>query len=304
MFANFGMKHLVIWMSPLLGKNTPTIATKWFTYVLLLLLAWTLGRLVWFWVIPPANSIPLSSSDQWSVGHVVPSHQIEQIINQHFFGRFSKEATLGETKFKPIIDAPQTRLHFTLVGVVTSSEPEHGLAVIANRSVQKIYGIGETIEETNIILHQVQSNHVILRNNGRDETLMLNGLDYNPAEQTNPATHRKEAVSVKQNTGQPDLSNVKAEIMNDPQALLKYITWSQERNQYGLIGYRIDPGNDSRLFQEAGLQSGDIAVNLNGADLTNPAEMNRIWLSLSHVSEISLTVKREGQLHDIYISLE
>nr|WP_232312903.1 type II secretion system protein GspC [Enterovibrio coralii] len=158
------------------------------------------------------------------------------------------------------------------------------------------------MEGTRVTLRQVLNDRVILRNNGRDEALMLAGVDYNkatPQRQTRPAAPAAPAS----NGSGPDLSSVKAEIINNPQALLKYITLSREQNESGLIGYRLGPGSDNRLFKEAGLQTGDIAVGINGADLTNPAEMNRIWQSLSDASEISLTVQRDGQLHEIYISL-
>ena len=303
MFANFGMKRLGNFAPPQLGKDAPATAAKWVTRILLFILAWTLGRLLWVWFVPADATVVSSIPSQVSVGQVTPAYQIDQIVNHHIFGRFSEKTAPVPKKPEPVVDAPRTRLNLTLVGLVASSEPERGLAVIANRGSQKTYGIGEAIEGTRVTLRQVLNDRVILRNNGRDEALMLAGVDYNARGQSKPATRSKASAPVRRNTGKPDLSNVKAEILSNPQALLKYITLSQEQGENGLVGYRIGPGSDSRLFDEAGLKSGDVAVGLNGADLTNPAEMNRIWQSLSDASEISLTVQRDGQLHDIYISL-
>lgn len=298
MSANFGIKRLPGWAQLRLGKAFPATLAKWVTRLLILVLAWTLGRLVWFWV--PDTATDMSVDSQVTIAQTnkqAPAYRLDQLINRHFFGRYSASAPV-EKKPEPVVDAPRTRLNLTLVGLVASSEPNRGLAVIDNRGTQKTYGIGEAIEGTRVILRQVLNDRVILRNNGRDEALMLAGVDYNaspaPARPVRPAP---------QNTGQADLSNVKAEIMNNPQSLLKYITLSQERNDEGLVGYRLGPGSDSRLFEQSGLQSGDVAVGINGADLSNPAEMNRIWQSLSDSSEINLTVLRDGQLHEIYISL-
>ncbi|WP_223823700.1 hypothetical protein [Candidatus Enterovibrio escicola] len=96
---------------------------------------------------------------------------------------------------------------------------------------------------------------------------------------------------------------MKAEILNNPQVLLKYFTLSQTLGEKGLIGYRIGPGNYSRLFDESSLQAGDVAVRFNGTDLTTASGMNLILQRLSATSAINLTVQRGNQFHDIYISL-
>ncbi|WP_407331893.1 type II secretion system protein GspC [Enterovibrio sp. 27052020O] len=306
MSANFGIQRLMDWAQPQLGKEFPVKAAKWTTLLLLLVLAWTLGRLVWFWVTPPLVDVSSTAAVIAQSGQATPVYQLDQLANRHFFGRFSEKRAPVEKKPEPVVDAPRTRLNLTLVGLVASSEPERGLAVIANRGAQKTYGVGEAIEGTRVIVRQVLNDRVILRNNGNDEALMLAGIDYSttgqqPTRNTPPATARPPANT--DEAGASDLTNIKAEIMSNPQSLLKYITLSQEQGEAGLIGYRLGPGSDSRLFKEAGLQSGDVAVGLNGADLTDPAEMNRIWQSLSDASEISLTVQRDGQLHEIYIGL-
>lgn len=300
MSANFGVKRLPDWAQPQLGKAFPATLAKWVTMILLLLLAWVLGRLVWFGVPEPASSLTAGSAVVSVSGTAqAPAYQLDQLVNRHLFGRYNATPGPVEVKPQPVVEAPRTKLNLTLVGLVASSEPERGLAVIANRGAQKTYGIGEAIEGTRVMLREVFSDRVILRNNGRDETLMLAGVDYNEKAPASRPAQPREAVR----NGGSDLSAVKNEILNNPQALLKYITLSQENGEGGLMGYRLGPGSDNRLFVESGLEAGDIAVSINGADLTNPAEMNRIWQSLSDASEISLTVQRDGQLHEIYISL-
>ncbi|MGF1769412.1 type II secretion system protein GspC [Enterovibrio makurazakiensis] len=305
MFANLGIQRLSNWVQPQLGKEFPAKAAKWTTRLLIIVLAWTLGRLVWSWVMPPTVDALSTAAVITQSGQQAPAYQLNDLASRHFFGRFSEKAAPVKKKPEPVVDAPRTRLNLTLVGLVASSEPERGLAVIANRGAQKTYGVGEAIEGTRVILRQVLNDRVILRNNGNDEALMLAGVDYSKTTQQpkrNSPTASRPAVNSR-DTGRADLTKVKAEILSNPQSLLKYITLSQEQGEDGLIGYRLGPGSDSRLFKEAGLQPGDVAVGINGADLTNPAEMNRIWQSLSDASEISLTVQRGGELHEIYIGL-
>ena len=85
-------------------------------------------------------------------------------------------------------DAPQTRLNLTLVGLVASSNPQTALAVITHRGKQNTYGLNEAIEGTRATLQAVYPDRVIIRNSGRDETLMLDGVDFNKASQSTRKT--------------------------------------------------------------------------------------------------------------------
>ncbi|MGT0149781.1 hypothetical protein ACT691_10065 [Vibrio metschnikovii] len=42
-------------------------------------------------------------------------------------------------------------------------------------------------------------------------------------------------------------------------------------------------------------------MQLNGLDLTDPSAMTQVFESISDLTELNLTVERDGQQHDIYI---
>lgn len=302
MSVNFGLKQIVDWFQPRLTKAFSDTLAKWAFALFLLLLAWTLGRFVWSFIGVPIISVTSHTSEKPNIVTTssASAYELEQLINLNLFGLYNATVPLVES----IIDAPRTNLNLTLVGLVANSAPTKGLAVIANSGSQNIYGVDETIKGTGVVLRQVLNDRVILRNNGRDEALMLQGVDYSQRAQSvsnNKPSDQKDVSS--KISSQTDLSAVKAEIIKRPQALLKYITLSQERENNKVIGYRLGPGGDSRLFNESGLKSGDVATAINGVDLTNPSQMNKIWRSLSDASEIVLTVRRSGQLHQVTIDL-
>ncbi|ODA33481.1 type II secretion system protein GspC [Veronia pacifica] len=278
------------------------------TVILMVVFAWILGRLVWqawqpeqtTFVAPVAAQVAAKSTGKEA------SYQLSSLVNQNFFGRYT-----GNTKSKPVVapikDAPKTRLNLTLVGVVATSDESQGLAVIANRGQQSTYGIGEVIQGTRASLARVLPDRVFIRNNGRDEVLILAGVDENSAGKNASTTSRPVKSSSKRPSPNAnntvDVSSIKKEILSNPQALLKYITLSQATDSSGLLGYRVGPGSDKRFFDASGLQNGDIAVELNGADLRNPSELGQIWQNLADAAEVSLTVMRNGQQHVVYISL-
>ena len=115
-------------------------------------------------------------------------------------------------------------------------------------------------------------------------------------------TSLKEELSF-QNSNQDELDKMRQEMAKNPQSVLKYIRLSQVSNNGKITGYRVNPGKDRQLFDSVGLKPGDIATSLNGIDLTDPAAMSSLWKNMSEMTELNLTVQRDGQLHDIFIGL-
>lgn len=294
MLSNLSTGRIPQLVPPKFSKGLLARIAKWVSIILVFSLAWTLGGLAWFWVAPYQGKITNADLNELasSTNNAI-AYQLSQITNSNLFGIFDQNAPNADAL--PVVEAPITDLNLTLVGVVYATSPRKGLAVISNGSQQTIYGVGETIEGTGVELKQVLADRVIFRNRERNETLMLDGVDY---ENTPPQTAPKIPT-----TTNPELVKIKQEIMRNPQSLLKYITLSQVREQGKVVGYRLGPGSDVRFFKDAGIKQGDIATVINNVDLTDPSQMNQIWKSLTDSSEINMTVKRNGQLHKIYISL-
>jgi len=148
------------------------------TCLFIAITGWILGKIVWL-AIPQSSEVP-----QWrpSASSVTASNKGDAIDfnalqNANLFGKFTEQkAAVVE---QPIVkDAPKTRLNLTLVGAVASSDANTSLAVIANRGKQATYGLGEEIEGTRATLKAVLVDRVIIDNQGRDETLMMQGIEY------------------------------------------------------------------------------------------------------------------------------
>jgi general secretion pathway protein C len=263
---------------------------------LLIIAAWTLGRLFWQpWV---SDSVTAWQPSQQSI-QASPTLRLNlsELHNSHLFGRFNEQQAPVVEKPK-VQDAPKSRLNVVLVGVVTSSDPNKSLAVVANRGKQSTYGVGEVIDGTRAKLVQVQSDRVIVDNSGRNETVMLEGLKYSKASQvTEPVRSSRQAVS------KGDVEKIRRIINEDPKQVFQYVRMSQVKENGEVVGYRLSPGKDNALFNSVGLRNGDIAVQVNGLDLRDSKAMRDIYNDLSQLTELSLTVERNGQQHEIYIEL-
>ena len=269
--------------------------------VLIAASAWILGQLAWFvepaeqTVVPWKATASSSSSPQSTL-------DISSLQQSNMFGAYNP-TTAPVVEQQVIQDAPKTRLNLVLVGAVASSNPKLSLAVIANRGTQATYGINEEIEGTRAKLKAVLVDRVIIDNSGRDETLMLEGIEYKRLAVSAPAPPRASS-SVRGNnptSAEEKLDEIKAKIMKDPQQIFQYVRLSQVKRDDKVIGYRVSPGKDSELFNSVGLQNGDIATQLNGQDLTDPAAMGNIFRSISELTELNLVVERDGQQHEVFI---
>ncbi|MCQ1057932.1 type II secretion system protein GspC [Photobacterium sp. ZSDE20] len=296
------------WLGTLQSNSRISISSlaRLLTWTLVVMLAWVIGRMVWLALQPTpspatwqASTVAVSSSAGNDRG------EITKVLNMNLFGRYQESAAPVVERKQPVKqDAPQTRLSLTLVGLVASSNPQTALAVITHRGKQNTYGLNEAIEGTRATLQAVYPDRVIIRNSGRDETLMLDGVDFNKPSQNTARTRPPEPRAPQEPEPTSDLSRIKQEILEKPQTLFSYIRLSQVKRDGELVGYRVNPGKERALFDAVGLKANDLAVSLNGNDLTDAAVMAKLWTELSSASDFTLTVEREGQLHDIYIELQ
>ena len=273
--------------------------TRLLTYLLVVILAWVLGRLVWS-IIEPSPVVARWQPLAVTVNTSQQQLPVNELLSLNLFGRYQENSAPILTK--PVKqDAPQTQLRLTLVGVVANSTPSKALAVVTNNGKQNTYGINEVIDNTRATLIAVYNDRVIIRNNGRDETLMLEGLKFTKPSVTAAESQRN---TVQANSNTAELAKIKQEILSDPQTLFSYIRLSQVKKDGQIEGYRVNPGKNRILFDQVGLKANDLAVSINGNSLTNPAIMAKLWGELSSATDFTLTVERDGQLHDIHIELQ
>ena len=273
--------------------------TRLLTYLLVVILAWVLGRLVWS-IIEPSPVVARWQPLAVTVNTSQQQLPVNELLSLNLFGRYQENSAPILTK--PVKqDAPQTQLRLTLVGVVANSTPSKALAVVTNNGKQNTYGINEVIDNTRATLIAVYNDRVIIRNNGRDETLMLEGLKFTKPSVTAAESQRN---TVQTNSNTAELAKIKQEILSEPQTLFSYIRLSQVKKDGQIEGYRVNPGKNRILFDQVGLKANDLAVSINGNSLTDPAIMAKLWGELSSATDFTLTVERDGQLHDIHIELQ
>ena len=277
-----------------------------FSVVLVITLAWLAARITWFVVPTPAQK-PLQVSMSGLKTQSNNSSELERVISAKLFGQYQEKAT---EVVQTVTDAPQTTLNLKLTGVVaTGKTPEQGTAIIENNGVEQVYAIDEQIDGSGAVLKQVIEDRVILQVNGRMETLMLDGLEYQQLTVANSAIEEGqlqeagEAGPDEMGPAQGDIDELRREMTAEPMKLFDYIR-VQPRNRGGkMYGYALLPGKDPKMFAQFGLQPNDVAVEINGVRLDDMQQAYSVMQELGEAKQVSIKLERDGEMKDISISL-
>lgn len=265
------------------------------------------AKLVWR-IIPEPQ---LSATPTVSRAPVISSSSGKSGVN---IAKIQQLNLFGNAAAKPaepvaeVTDAPETRLNLTLTGVVASSEQEAGTAIIENRGSQAVYGLGDKIEGTNATLQKVYNDRVIIKNGVRNETLMLDGIDYDEA------NRRREMQARNRPEPEDELEEDTVELSDEaleataalrerPASFTDFISISPKTEEGQLIGYQVSPGKEPELFKSAGLQAGDVITQINGLDLTDLQQSQEALSELRNAQNIELTIIRDGSLTTLYLDL-
>ena len=264
--------------------------------VLLWLVALVIGVKIFWWLITP-NEAP-------EAGAGLPTYQVNPtnqgnintsaIKNRALFG---KEAEKGAQKSDK--NAPVTNLNVRLIGVSASSVPARSAAIIEQRGQQSVYVVGDKLENTSVTIQAIYADRVILNNGGNEESLPLEDIG-----EQRPAFSLQIEGSASAVTETPANVDQAAErIKANPQSMLDYVDIAPIMQNGRLQGYRLRPGNQPQLFNDAGFKSGDIAIAINGLDLTNMQEAMEAGQLLQNARALSITVLRNDESIELELEL-
>ncbi|MEI6893530.1 MAG: type II secretion system protein GspC [Colwellia sp.] len=287
------------------------------TALILVYIAFVSAKITWS-VVPQAQSSQNTSliNKTYNNRNIGKAIDVAKIQSLNLFGLYTENES--GTIVAEVSDVPETALNLILSGLVASDVELIAAAIIENQGKQETYGIGDIIKGTRASLEQVLMDRVLIKQSGRLETLMLDGFDYN--EPAHKVAGHSAAKRNKANVG-PQLSStnvvdqrnnkeltqsaqgLRHEISSDPAKIGDYLRISPKRKDGEIIGYSLRPGKKPSFFKLAGLKAGDVAVQMNGYDLTAMSQAMQAMVDMKQARDISLLVDRQGDFIEILISL-
>lgn len=278
----------------LLSRRLPSIVSV----ILIVLIAHVLALLTWQIFAPQEQPLALTPQPTGTQARrIAPEPKYDwRIAQQHLFGR-STQPQLGEAP-----TAPETRLNLALRGVF-ASEDEKALAIIASGgATERFYRVGDNIAG-GAILKAVYPDRVILERSLQLETLTLpkgkeTGIQISRSEPASPpARNASDPVSGRA------FNQVRTQVLKNPQQLGKMVQAVPASENGRFLGYRLSPRGNPTLFNQLGLQAGDVVTAVNGIAIDRPEKGLNALQNLVKADEVTVTLLRDGNEITVYHDL-
>ena len=92
-----------------------------------------------------------------------------------------------------------------------------------------------------------------------------------------------------------NLGDFRQSVLNNNMRLLEVASPQPYERDGKFLGFQLSPGSNVALFNQLGLQAGDIVTAVNGTQLENPAVAMRMLQEAANASQVNLNITRNGQ---------
>ncbi|WP_255516471.1 type II secretion system protein N [Luteimonas suaedae] len=250
--------------------DRPAVLRVALEVALVLLLAAQAARLLWI-VLTPLGPVGTASA-----APAPPADSPLSLSGDPFF----PSARSGR--------APASAHGYRLFGVRRSGNG--GSAILAGSDgAQGAFRVGDEIAE-GVVLQAVGSDHAVLRAGGNDQRIAL--------QETATATARTPPASPAALPAARASGDGNAATAIDPQQLLAQAGLRPRTEDGRITGYTLIPRGGGALLRQAGLESGDVLLAVNGQALT-PERMTELEQELARRDRAEITVQRGGETKTI-----
>ncbi len=261
----------------------------WVSLLLVVLIAWQLGRIVWLLMPGTAagDPVPVPAA---AVSSSSPGGSITDtgnIADAHIFGEASADTEPSQVVAEEFEELEETRLNLELKGTIFATSQADSIAIIAEGGEEKIYSPGDSIASGTSV-HAIEMTRVVLNENGNLTELLL------PQEfvaTSRPVTRR--ATNTFSRAG--NTNSIQSVVSKNVARLADVIRPTPYFVNGQQQGYRVYPGRDRAQFAALGLRPGDLIKDIDGQALNDPTQAMQIFQSLGSANEVSVTVERDGQ---------
>ncbi len=298
-------------------RETDTaMLAKWSLLPLTIVIAWIASQL--FWQIgalfaSEQISTSLSSSINKTATLTTPQN-IKNLLNKNIFGEAGK-VIVEEVADEPMPEeVPETRLNLKLRGIYASSDSTRSNAIIETENgLQDLYFIDDEIPgERNLSLARVLADRIIIKRNGKFETLKMEDLSKGlintrskmPSLRSAKRDPRNKLIDRRNNRQlTKQLSKIKQQMINDPTSLAGLMNVSPKMVDGEFVGFQISPGKDASLFARSGLRRNDIITNVNGISLDDPSSALTLYEEIRNADELNIQLTRGNKPLSLVYSL-
>lgn len=294
----------------LLQKIRAVPTPWWQRLVIALALFWllyTLAQTTWrvhdalTWTAPPA---PASASAIETPVTV----DIDALVAAELFGAVDVAAPEVSAE-----DAPDSTASLKLLGVYAADNELKASAIVEETTgAQSVVFVNEALPGGYGTLKQVFADRIVIDRGGRLETLRMEDLTAQlgnlagPSEDTGGKPEIRALDKRRDAQVTQSLREVRSKLQTNPSTLTDVLSVepSYDKGSGQLLGYKVGPGKDRKLFGRVGLQRNDLVTAINGVALDDPTRALSLLNDLNDAKELTVTLQRGGQPVEIQFSLQ
>jgi len=232
-------------------------------------------------------------------------YNLQDLAKYNLFGQVRDKEITSKPVQQKVINAPQTKLNLTLRGVFAADRGAFALIAIG-KETEQVYSVGKKINPTTTI-EAIHADSVVLNRNGGLEVLYLSdtgtkqSTDNGSGRQKNRGSSRFKGGKRASASSPTKYGKQRERLLKDPQAAMKLAKIQPVMKRGKLAGYRLNPGNDPKLFSDLGFKAGDLVKEINGIAVSDAAKMGDLLKQLTSAGELNVTIERKGRLESLSI---
>ncbi len=291
------------------GVDTTRLASLSLLCVILVaivILAWSLARMVWVILAEPGHDIPMTGVGSIRAAESVSSDfgLLERLTP------FPRTINAGRESDSAVIDAPETSLDLVLHGVLMRADSGGVAYISVGEAAQKSYRVGDTIDAAGgVLVRRILPEAVILERDGQQERLasarpggsasegIVTLRDGQRPDATPPETPTpdKKPVGEMVIPSDQEPARARATISRTEMEELAQSIRFDDRTGGVDGGFSVFPTRRAELFAGAGLKSGDVIQEVGGIRLDTVSDFEKVFADLETQTQIDVRLVRQGK---------
>ncbi|MEM8988529.1 MAG: type II secretion system protein N [Pseudomonadota bacterium] len=258
---------------------------------LVIAIAYVMAGALWTWSAPAARQ----GAAAYTPAAAQLSASVDALTKFDPFHRPIDTADGAQSDAAILQAARETTLNLELFGIRADEGGANGVAVIKGVDNQQgVYAVGEEIPGTaeTVSIRRILPDRVILSRAGVLESLYFHNADPEAIRRASART------GTAQRTARPERTALQAEQQSRIFALDSADEWLSavaiRPRLDGAPGFVLAPGASRAVFDDLGLQQGDILLSVNGARIEGQESAIALAESLRDASSASVVVERNG----------
>ncbi|MBW2501234.1 MAG: hypothetical protein JRF61_28460 [Deltaproteobacteria bacterium] len=221
------------------------------------------------------------------------------ILERNLFGaQLAGDVQVEEEPTQVEEPLTETKLPLRLLGTAAASEVERSRAAIEDEKTRKhmVVAVGDRLEgHSRVRVEAIERTRVILENAGRREELLL--FEGEPRVPNQPARRAARQARRAQRDKSRNRASERLDALagKDGQGISRLLSQARIVPHYDegeMVGMKIDAIKANSLFQQVGLENGDVITQVNGILFDRPEAASAIFDELTSADAIEIAALR------------